>query len=392
MSTYDGSMALPDLMQYSDQPTFNTKAVVQQTGVPAPTLRAWERRYALLIPKRADNTYRLYSARHVALIHWLKERVDSGISISQAAALFRHLEERRLYEEHETPQMSEAEEVYFDISPTASPASGPDRNISDLSIKQFDMRAKSGDTAPNLAPLSAELSYSHMSDGNVYSMEYIMHMVKEQLIAAFQDMDESAAQGLMGYMFSLYSVEQVCCELITPTLWEIGHLWSRGKLSLSVEHFASNFFRALLLNLFHMTRGSTSGPRVVACCAPGELHELSILMLALFLRRTGMRVFYLGQNMEAMALMHTIQQLAPAAVCISLTCSEYMPALQELARLLHALPGERPLLCCGGQAFSDLPQSEKSLPDSVCLHGDLQEITIRIQALVQKQSMKPSVR
>jgi hypothetical protein len=43
-----------DLEQYSDVPLFNTKAVVQQTGIDAPTLRAWERRYMILSPERAQ--------------------------------------------------------------------------------------------------------------------------------------------------------------------------------------------------------------------------------------------------------------------------------------------------------------------------------------------------
>src|ERR1700686_3239337 len=84
---------LPDLEHYSDVPLFNTKAVVQKTGIAAPTLRAWERRYTILSPERAQNDYRLYSERDIALIGWLKDRVDAGMSISQAIALFRHLEE-----------------------------------------------------------------------------------------------------------------------------------------------------------------------------------------------------------------------------------------------------------------------------------------------------------
>jgi len=68
------------------------KAMVQLSGISAPTLRAWERRYAILSPERAQNDYRLYSWRDVAIIQWLKERVDAGMSISQAIALFRHFE------------------------------------------------------------------------------------------------------------------------------------------------------------------------------------------------------------------------------------------------------------------------------------------------------------
>src|SRR5438270_895131 len=82
-----------DLEHYADVPLFNTKAVVQQTGIAAPTLRAWERRYLILSPERAHNDYRLYSERDMAIIRWLKERVDAGMAISQAIALFRHLEE-----------------------------------------------------------------------------------------------------------------------------------------------------------------------------------------------------------------------------------------------------------------------------------------------------------
>src|SRR5579863_7054536 len=84
-----------DLDQYSNVPLFNTKSVVQQTGIAAPTLRAWERRYMLLSPERASNDYRLYSERDIAIIRWLKAHVDTGMSISQSIALFRHLQEKQ---------------------------------------------------------------------------------------------------------------------------------------------------------------------------------------------------------------------------------------------------------------------------------------------------------
>ena len=74
----------PELERYSDVPIFNMKAMVQQTGIAAPTLRAWERRYTILSPERTQNDYRLYSERDIAIIRWLKERVDAGMSISQA--------------------------------------------------------------------------------------------------------------------------------------------------------------------------------------------------------------------------------------------------------------------------------------------------------------------
>ena len=103
--------------RYSDYPLYNTKAVVQQTGIPAPTLRAWERRYTFLLPGRADNSYRRYSERDIVVIRWLKDRVDSGMSISQAIALFRHLDEERSGSSLQQEDfLSEGENTAFQIA------------------------------------------------------------------------------------------------------------------------------------------------------------------------------------------------------------------------------------------------------------------------------------
>ena len=49
------------LSQFSTTPLFNTKAVSQETGVPADTFRAWERRYGVPRPQRTEGGHRLYS-------------------------------------------------------------------------------------------------------------------------------------------------------------------------------------------------------------------------------------------------------------------------------------------------------------------------------------------
>jgi MerR family transcriptional regulator, light-induced transcriptional regulator len=62
------------------------KTVTERTGVPAETLRSWERRYGLLKPARSASGYRQYSDADVALIARLKELIDSGLAISEAVA------------------------------------------------------------------------------------------------------------------------------------------------------------------------------------------------------------------------------------------------------------------------------------------------------------------
>ncbi|HEU5102472.1 MAG TPA: B12-binding domain-containing protein [Roseiflexaceae bacterium] len=78
---------LPPLAQLSASPVFNTKAVARETGVPADTFRAWERRYGVPRPQRTAGGHRLYSERDIATIRWLRDRTDEGVNISHAIML-----------------------------------------------------------------------------------------------------------------------------------------------------------------------------------------------------------------------------------------------------------------------------------------------------------------
>src|SRR5216684_1721777 len=75
------------LADFVDEPIYNMKAVEQQTRIPAATLRAWERRYGLMEPKRTPNGYRLYSDRDVALLRWVRLQMDAGLTISRVVAI-----------------------------------------------------------------------------------------------------------------------------------------------------------------------------------------------------------------------------------------------------------------------------------------------------------------
>ncbi len=327
MTVRDERIAFPELKRYSDFPLYNTKAVVQQTGIPAPTLRAWERRYTFLLPGRADNSYRLYSERDIIVIRWLKERVDSGMSISQAIALFRHLDEERN-------------------------GTGPQENF----LREEDNTAF-----------------------------HDMQTTKMSLLKAFKALDESTAENLVASMLAIYPVEQVCAKLIAPTLWDIGLLWEQGKISVSVEHFASAFFRGILTNLFHVARDTGIGLLVIVCCAPGEAHELAPLMLALLLRRAGMHVVYLGQSIQISGLLDTIRELNTSLICVSLTLPSYLDALIELGHQVQELPEPRPLFAFGGHAFEEHKEFIARVPGTY-LNGDINSIVAQLRSLVAESA------
>lgn len=61
------------------------QAVAEMTGVPAATLRAWERRYGFPAPHRTSSAYRLYNDHDVELVRRMGALVAAGVPPSEAA-------------------------------------------------------------------------------------------------------------------------------------------------------------------------------------------------------------------------------------------------------------------------------------------------------------------
>ncbi|WP_024677077.1 MerR family transcriptional regulator [Pseudomonas syringae] len=63
------------------------REVARQTGVNAVTLRAWERRYGLIVPHRTAKGHRLYSDEHVQRVMKILTWLNRGVSVSQVKSL-----------------------------------------------------------------------------------------------------------------------------------------------------------------------------------------------------------------------------------------------------------------------------------------------------------------
>jgi MerR family transcriptional regulator, light-induced transcriptional regulator len=72
----------------NDTPMFTANEVELRTGVPATTLRQWERRYGLPNPQRASSGYRLYSQQDIGCIEFMRNQISGGVPASRAAQLY----------------------------------------------------------------------------------------------------------------------------------------------------------------------------------------------------------------------------------------------------------------------------------------------------------------
>jgi len=75
-------------MSQRDDPTeYSIKAVSQATGLSTETLRAWERRYRVIAPKRDPSGHRIYTAGDVLRLRRLREITGRGHPIGRVAHL-----------------------------------------------------------------------------------------------------------------------------------------------------------------------------------------------------------------------------------------------------------------------------------------------------------------
>jgi DNA-binding transcriptional MerR regulator/methylmalonyl-CoA mutase cobalamin-binding subunit len=288
-------------------PTFNLKVVLQETGLKPDTLRAWERRYGLPQPGRSAGGHRLYSQRDIETIKWLVARQREGLSISRAVELWRSLD-----------------------------ADGQDP----LQMAEF--------ATPEAVPVVVSLP-----EGESLADR------RRAWISACLTYDERKAEQVLAQAFALYPVEVVCLEILRKGMAELGEGWYRGEVSVQQEHFASELAMRRIEALLAAAPPPTRPERVLIACPPQEEHTFSPLLLALFLRRRGWDVVYLGANVPVARLDAAVSTTSPQLAILPAQQLHTAASLLEMARSLQK---QRIPFAYGGLVFNLLPALRTRIP------------------------------
>jgi len=128
--------------------------------------------------------------------------------------------------------------------------------------------------------------------------ETALTVLRDELHTALRRFDETAIESAIDRVLAGFWLDTAIRELFLPALRELGDDWAAGTVSVAQEHFAVTVLRGRLLAL---ARGWDAGlgPRALLACPPGELHDVSLIMFGLALRRRGWRITFLGANTPA---------------------------------------------------------------------------------------------
>jgi methanogenic corrinoid protein MtbC1 len=170
--------------------------------------------------------------------------------------------------------------------------------------------------------------------------------LRSGIVAAAAASDVDALGQLVDQSLALSTLDESFGQVLTPALVEIGHRWASGAVSVAQEHLASSTVRAALLKLLSDQRADVHGTAVLAC-APGERHEIGLLMLAVMLRSDGWQVAYLGADTPCTDAVALAAGLDATALCFSAASKESARALDH--ELATARPRESLAVVVGGR-------------------------------------------
>ncbi|HEX2111308.1 MAG TPA: MerR family transcriptional regulator [Gaiellaceae bacterium] len=164
-----------------------------------------------------------------------------------------------------------------------------------------------------------------------------------ELRDALDRFDDVRANSALDRLLAAFGEETVLAEVVLPYLHELGDRWETGAASIAQEHFASNVVRGRLAGLARGW-GQGIGPRALLACAPGELHDLALVVFGLAVRARGWRVTYLGPDTPLDTLADTADALRPTLVVVTATVRARFRAIRDELRRL----GERTRLAVAG--------------------------------------------
>jgi DNA-binding transcriptional MerR regulator len=208
----------------------------------------------------------------------------------------------------------------------------------------------------------------------------------ERMTAAVVRLDEPELDQIYEEALSVHSIASVTRHLTLPLLAQLGERWKDIAGAIAEEHFLAMYLRSKLgARLIHGMRYAT-GPRLLAACAPGEFHEIVLLLFALEAQSAGMRTVLLGADTPLEDIAMAQRRCAADAVVIA---SSMDPAPGLLEHALPALTAQTGVPVFVGGATATRHQREITQAGAIALGGELADGVRLIATTLTRNRTEP---
>lgn len=296
----DMSLDNSDTIRMGEEQGYPIRVVSKKTGLSVHVIRAWEKRYGAVSPRRTPRGQRLYSKSEIERLTALAVAVRGGWTIGSVVRLSGEELERAVKE--------------TDTAPAGSGSAAPGKTSP----------AARGAAAAETILAACMKAVENFDDG----------ALSETLFRGSVDLGKTA----------------LIDDVIVPLMRLIGEAWREDSLRILHEHAASAAVRSFLGGLLVSTDASSPAPCAVAAALSGELHELGAIAAAVSAMTVGWRVRYLGPNTPADEIVRAAEITGSRAVLISIPfLFDERRTPEEIGRVRRFLSG-RCALFLGGSA------------------------------------------
>jgi DNA-binding transcriptional MerR regulator/methylmalonyl-CoA mutase cobalamin-binding subunit len=271
--------------------SYPISAVAKLTGIPLDTLRAWERRYRAVIPKRAGRG-RVYSEEQVQKLLLLRRVIELGHSIGQVAGL-------------------------------------DDRQLRGLLEKSSSIA--SGEFASNTTDANAMLAP-------------VLHAL-ERFDYAGTDREINRLAAVLG------SPRNFVHQAALPLMRTVGERWHEGKCSIAQEHMLTNLLTGMLASLVRTYSPSNPPARVLLATPTNERHAFPTLAAAMLAAAGGLGAIYLGTDLPAADIVLAARKSDADVVLLSLSSTPNSELLDDLKYIARKAPRAADLWLGGAPAL-----------------------------------------
>ncbi|MBF6591261.1 MAG: cobalamin B12-binding domain-containing protein [Ktedonobacterales bacterium] len=371
--------APPRLSAIDSTPRYELATVVHVLGVRRMTLLSWEQQLGMPTAARAsdeaDTAYR-YSERDLVALVWIRDRILSGIQPSEAITLLLAAQDRLDDRAPHAPTSGSAApterggyRARINTEPLRhsafgrrgqyetreAPPGGGDRG---RALPRGPESLVGGPSGPQTMADAPETLRPRRASGPTAANP---RALMQPLLRAFGALDSASANQIVSEALAVSSVEGVCVSLLQPALNRIGDLWAHREITMPEERFALNYIRGFLFSHFHAAHERPDMPMIFVGCGPHEPRDIGALMLATFWRIAGLRVIYLGPDVDGPSLVQEARARRPALVALTITSAQRVRALSRIAKEIQQIPAPSPVFAFGGPAFSRHPELQRKV-------------------------------
>ena len=147
-------------------------------------------------------------------------------------------------------------------------------------------------------------------------------------------------------------------RLLTPVMYKVGELWSKGTLDIATEHICSNAAHTLvkIINekVSKQKQPSTEVKKILLCTPEGEMHSLGCMVIESVLISKGYSVFNIAPSVPSTSVVTFANRLEPDLIIISITLTENLHAATRLINHIQTTMAEHPPILLGGAGISSV--------------------------------------